>query len=406
MISSGMPGTMGDMPDLAERFALQYDWTKHRRVIAGAEVILHCHHYNSRLQNTVESASGIDGKHIIRSSAEEVFAEHVTLAFRTGDDVATKWAVAAGLYAHLGFGSLDVAQVASGRVEAPASHFVEGWNAGFAGRTQPVCTMTEGYLAGAHKAVTGETVAYRETACMMSGAARCVFERVDDARAPIAPVARQPVAFTPKAASAFPWPKHIDGDKIVAALVAMPIHGDAEGLIPAFGVYLANTPADFYNLVCIRFVEQMSAKGLGNNAQRLLVSDAETCAMNTFRGIMSSPEWDGLIAPMITDVPDKLYGIVAVSNALGWGNWYVTSHDPGEALRIESVNGYEALGFRELRGETSDAKCYMLRGVAAGIMGLIYGTGTVAERFGMYESTESDCICRGHASCSFEVTRS
>jgi predicted hydrocarbon binding protein len=394
------------MADLKQRFALHYDWQKHRRVIAGREVILHCHHYNSRIQHTVESAAGIDGKSIIRSSAESVFAEHVAGAFREGDDVETKWKVAAGLYAHLGFGDLDTRKVAEGRVEAPASHFVEGWNAGFAGRTDPVCTMTEGYLAGAHLAVTGETVTYRETACMMGGAERCVFERQTGPREPIGKVERKPLELTPKAASAFPKPKNIDGDKIVSALVDMPIHGNEQGLIPAFGVYLANTPADFYNLVCIRFVEEMSAKGLGRNAQRLLVSDAETCAMNTFRGIMSSPEWDGLVAPMVKDTPDKLYGIVAVSNALGWGNWYVTSHDQGEALRIESVNGYEAFGFRELRGQAPDPQCFMLKGVAAGIMALVYGTGSVADRFGSYASTEADCICSGKASCSFEVLRS
>ncbi|MBA2543909.1 MAG: hypothetical protein H0V17_29975 [Deltaproteobacteria bacterium] len=394
------------MSEIKQRFALHYDWAKHRRVIAGREVILHCHHYNSRIQHTVESAAGIDGKQIIRGCAEAVFAEHVANAFLTWDDVETKWKVAAGLYAHLGFGDLDMRKVGEGRVEAPASHFVEGWNAGFAGRTDPVCTMTEGYLAGAHLAVTGETVSYRETACTMGGAERCVFEAVRGVRDPIGRVERNAVAFTPKAASAFPKPRNIDGEKIVSALVDMPIHGNNEGLIPAFGVYLANTPADFYNLVCIRFVEEMTAKGLGRNAQRLLVSDAETCAMNTFRGIMSSPEWDGLVGPMIKDTPDKLYGIVAVSNALGWGNWYVTSHDQQEALRIESVTGYEALGFRELRGAATDPQCFMLRGVAAGIMALVYGTGTVADRFGSYASKEADCICSGKASCSFEVLRS
>jgi len=395
------------MPELGQRFALHYDWTKHRRVIAGREVILHCHHYNSRIQHTIESAAGIDGKSIIRTSAESVFADHVRNALQPGEDVRTKWAVAAGLYAHLGFGDLDMRRVAEGRVEALASHFVEGWNAGFAGRTDPVCTMTEGYLAGAHVAVTGETVSYREIACMMGGAERCVFECVRGVREPIAEVTRgEPVELTPKAASAFPRPRNIDGDKIVSALVDMPIRGNHEGLIPAFGVYLANTPADFYNLVCIRFIEEMAAKGLRKNAQRLLVSDAETCAMNTFRGIMSSPEWDGLVGPMIEDTPDKLYGIVAVSNALGWGNWYVTSHDQGQALRIESINGYEALGYRELRGSSSTPQCFMLRGVAAGIMALVYGSGSVADRFGTYSSIEADCICCGKPSCSFEVTRS
>ena len=392
------------MGSIVERFALQYDWTKHRRVIAGREVILHCHHYNSRLQHTVESASGVDGKHIIRSSAASVFAEHVALALRPDDDEAMKWSVAAGLYGHLGFGELDTGGVTAGRVEARSSHFVEGWNAGFAGRTEPVCTMTEGYLAGAYRAITGTTVEFRETACMMSGAERCVFER-RDAASEIEPITRTPFTFTPKSASAFGAPKNIDGDTIVRALVGMPIHGNEEGLIPAFGVYLANTPADFYNLVCIRFVEEMAARGLGKNAQRLLVSDAETCAMNTFRGIMASPEWDGLVAPMIVEAADALYGIVAVSNALGWGNWYVTAHVPNEALRIESVNGYEALGFRELRPRATSPQCFMLRGVAAGIMGLVYGTGTIAERFGSYLSTETDCICREQHSCSFEVQR-
>lgn len=393
------------MTEIAARFALQYDWDRHRRVIAGREVILHCHHYTSRIQNTIESASGIDGKQLIRTAAESVFAEHVAAALLPDDDVATKWRVAAGLYSHLGFGDVDLRGIGEGSVEAPSSHFAEGWNAGFARRTEPVCTMTEGFLAGAHHAVTGETVAYREIACRVAGAERCRFERVTSARTPIPPVAKTPFELVPRPA-AFPKPKNIDGDRIVSALVGMPIHGNGEGLIPTFGVYLANMPADFYNLVSIRFIEEMSAKGLGRNAQRLLVSDAETCAMNTFRGIMSSPEWNGLVAPMLVDTPDKLYGIVAVSNALGWGNWYVTSHDPGEALRIESVSGYEALGFRELRGPATDPQCFMLRGVAAGIMALIYGSGSVAERFGTYASTEADCICCGKESCSFEVRRS
>ncbi len=37
-------------------FALEYDQESYRRVIAGEEVILHCHHYNSRLQRTLEGA--------------------------------------------------------------------------------------------------------------------------------------------------------------------------------------------------------------------------------------------------------------------------------------------------------------------------------------------------------------
>lgn len=387
-------------------FELQFDWRNHRRIVGGKEVILHCHHYNSRLQHTIESATAVDGKTIIRTSAESVFSEHVTASVAPDSDAAAKWQRARDLYAHLGFGDLDVSRVASGAVEASSSHFVEGWNAGFPGRSEPVCTMTEGFLAGAHHAITGESVRFRETECRITGAPRCRFELARDPREPIAPLGKRPFSFTPKPATGFSKPGNIDADTIVKALVGMPIHGDHSGLIPAFGVYLANTPADFYNLICVRFVEEMTKHGLAKNAQRLLVSDAETCAMNTFRGIMSSPEWDGLVAPMIKNQDDALYGIVAVSNALGWGNWYVGALEPGSRLRIESVNGYEAFGYRELRGTSHDPQCFMLRGVAAGIMALVYGAGSVKERFGTYASVEETCICADKPSCAFDVVRS
>jgi hypothetical protein len=74
-------------------------------------------------------------------------------------------------------------------------------------------------------------------------------------------------------------------------------------------------------------------------------------------------------------------------------------------MRIESMNGYEALGFRELRGPAQTPQCFMLRGVAAGIMALVYGTGSVSERFGSYAAAEDECICKGDAACSFDVVR-
>jgi len=345
----------------------------------GADVILHSHHYNSRIQSTIEGASGVDGKSILRSAAEAVFA----------DLAVTDGAAAAARYSDLGYGVL--APESDGCVEATSSSFVEGWNAGFPARTEPVCTLTEGFLAGAHRAVTGEAVAYREVTCRVTGAARCRFERV--AGDPIAPLTKHP--FEPRGAPP-------DENAITSAVAAMPIHGGGEGLIPMFGVYLARIPADFYNLACIRFVEEMRAKGLGRNAVRLLVADAETAAINTFRAITASPEWARLA---MRESSDKLHCIVAMSNALGWGSWDVTSHHPGEALQLESRRGYEARGYRELRGLATEPRCFMLRGAAAGIMDLMYGTGTVAERLGTFTAVETECIARGDAHCTFEVRR-
>jgi hypothetical protein len=39
-------------------------------------------------------------------------------------------------------------------------------------------------------------------------------------------------------------------------------------------------------------------------------------------------------------------------------------------------------------------------------MALVYGTGSVKERFGSYASIEESCICSGKPSCVFDVVRS
>lgn len=395
---------MYDVKRFEDRLTMQYDRASYRRVIAGHEVILHCHHYNSRLQNTIEGAAQIDGKKIISRAAEGVFGQQIRHAFRAGDDEATKWRVAQSLYSHLGYGSFDVERVAEGIVIASASHFVEGWNAGFPGRGDPVCTFTEGYLQAAVGAVTGKTVWVKEKECIVAGAPKCRFE-IDAARdEPLAKNEKHPMKFEPRPLPELPE-SNIDSLAILGALVGMPIHGNTEGLIPAFGVYLASTPADFYNRISLDFLDAMSKIGLGKNAKKLLMYDAETCAMNTFRGIMSSPEWDGLVAPMIKHHDDNLFGIVAVSNALGWGNWHVTAHRSGTAARIESFNGYEAIGSMEYRGRATEPQCLMLTGVAAGIMELVYSKGSVADRFGTFASAEHECIACGKDSCVFAVEK-
>jgi predicted hydrocarbon binding protein len=45
----------------------------------------------------------------------------------------------------------------------------------------------------------------------------------------------------------------------------------------------------------------------------------------------------------------------------------------------------------------------MLTGVAAGVMSLIYGQGSLKERFGVYLAEETQCIACGKSTCLFEV---
>ncbi len=391
--------------DLEGRLAMQYEPATYRRRIAGHDVIIHCHHYNARLQRTIEGARGIDGKGLIARAAESVFADQLARATLPEDDEATRFALAELLYARLGFGRIDLSQIAAGVVQASSSHYVEGWLAGLGQSERNVCTFTEGYLQAAVFAATGELVTARETECMARGAACCRFVIERGERGPVVPNTKQPAIAVPtERGGPFVRSANVDEQAIIDAVVGIPMDGDAAGLIPAFSVYLANTPADFYNQICIGFVEAMRALGRDKAAMRLLVSDAEHCGMNTFRGIMHSPEWDGLIAPMVRDRADALIAIIAISNALGWGDWHITAHTP-TSLVLESRFGYEAVGFREYRGAASTPQCAMLTGVAAGVMELVYGEGTVEDRYGTFASREDHCVACGDPACHFAVER-
>lgn len=392
------------MGTLSGRFALKYQALEHRRVISGAQVIIHCHHYNSRIQDTIESAKGIDGKQIVVDSAEAACLAPIQESLQEGDDEAVKWTAAVELYAHLGFGHFDIGALASDDViTATSSHYVEGWATGFKQHDGPVCSFTEGYLQAAVRAVTGELVTVKEVACMNSGADQCRFE-VDRSRTTaFVENAKKSFEFTPKDSGYDTSLSNIDENAIIDALVGMPIYGNEQGLIPAFGVYLANTPADYYNLVNIRFLKEMTAIGKFSAAKELLINAGETCAMNTFRGIMESPEWAGLVAPMLKDEQDSLFALVSLSNGFGWGNWYVTEHEAEESLCIESINGYEAYGGMEYGDPCEHGQCFMLAGVAAGMMELIYSEGSIADRFGTFDSEEQSCISNRGGCCSFAV---
>ena len=72
--------------DLEDRLAMHYEPATYRRRIAGHDVIIHCHHYNARLQRTLEGARGIDGKGLIVGVAESVFADQLARATQADDD--------------------------------------------------------------------------------------------------------------------------------------------------------------------------------------------------------------------------------------------------------------------------------------------------------------------------------
>ena len=161
---------------------------------------------------------------------------------------------------------------------------------------------------------------------------------------------------------------------VVEAVSGLPLAGNDEGLIPAFGLYLTRHSADYYNRISYGllydFIRQASE--LADDARELLMEAGRVCAFNTFGGIMTSVEWDAVVRPMIEAREDWVHGMVAVVNAFGWGRWQVQSLTPGERLVLRIHDGYEATGFVRDYPRADAPRCFLATGGAVGLMNLVY----------------------------------
>lgn len=375
--------------------SIETDLKHGHKILLDQKLIIHCHHYNSRLQRTIQDCPQVDGKNIFKDSVARSFFDMLSKYKVLKDE--SKTDIAEDLFSFLGFGCIDLKNLIKGEVTSSSSHFVEGWKCGSIKKEDSVCTFTEGYLIAALKYVTGFNFKVSETECMNQGCSSCKFslEKTDEN-----------LDFTLNKSDLLNIKKiegdessNIDKEAIVKAVMGLPLAGNDEGLIPAFNVYLGLMPQDVYNLMCIRFVEEMAKANLRDLAINLLIEDAENCALNTFNGILNSDEWAGLIAPMVKDQRDQIFGLVAVANALGWGRISVLKHSDEKELILTSTNGYEAIGYLEINKINEFSKCYMLTGIASGLMALIYEKGEIEDRSGSYAASENECLCKGDDHC-------
>jgi predicted hydrocarbon binding protein len=189
----------------------------------------------------------------------------------------------------------------------------------------------------------------------------------------------------------------INTEKIVAAVM----HGSRvqkeKGILPLFGVYLSMIPVQYYNRISFGLEKQMGNDG---NAEKLLVAAGQECGYATFHGIRSSWEWDEVAKPMINCIEDQIQCFVSIATAFGWGHLEVKELVPNKKLVIHATDLYEAKGYLDAFGKADVGKCYMLRGVAAAFMDLVYGSDYPDGCF-QYSAVETHCQAKGDTCCEF-----
>ena len=196
----------------------------------------------------------------------------------------------------------------------------------------------------------------------------------------------------------------IEGRKILHAVMEGSRIRDAKGIIPLFGVYLSLFSVQYYNKLSFDFEKRMG-KRKEKEAEELLIEAAQECGYATFQGIRNSWEWEEIVRPMIENREDQVFGFAAVTFAFGWGDMEVKELIPDEKLLIQVSDSYEATGYLQLHGPANSGKCYMLRGVAAAFMGLLYGEDYPDGCFD-FSAEEPLCRAKGDSYCEFVARRS
>ena len=196
----------------------------------------------------------------------------------------------------------------------------------------------------------------------------------------------------------------IDGTKIIHAVMEGSQIRESKGIIPLFGVYLSLFSVGYYNKLSFGF-EQKLGNQREAEAEALLTRAAQECGYATFQGIRNSWEWEEIVDPMIDKKDDQITGFAAVAVAFGWGDIEVKEILPEKKLRIRVNDSYEASGYLERYGAAASGKCYMLRGVTAAFMDLIYGAQYPDGCFD-FVAEESLCRAKGDPFCEFVARKS
>jgi hypothetical protein len=384
--------------------------------IDGQAMVFHCNHYNRTLQNTVENCRHVDNQHILIHAAAEVTFLGLQQHFNTYPEMKLedRLRYAELLYSFCGFGLLPLVATVKksvGQSEFPlstsSSHYGQALALNFEKRRGAGEYFDLGFAIGALSAAFGEAFSGELTkeAISLKGKQTTFqiyvggdeFEYLFglEAGTPAYLEATGMTSNIPERSVA----SNIDEATVIDGVSRAPLLGNRDGLIPAFGVELTRHYADYYNLVSFRFEQQLTEalqkrpsladllvydypalfyykqyinlEGM-SLSRTLLIEAGHICGFNTMGGIMSSEAWEGLVMPMIQTHEDWLHGIVAVINALGWGVWRVEELVPGEKLVLRVWRPYESLGYLRWFGYAQQPVDYLVAGVAASLMNLLY----------------------------------
>lgn len=197
----------------------------------------------------------------------------------------------------------------------------------------------------------------------------------------------------------------IDRKQIIDQMSQLEILPDENGMIEGYNVFVNQLPSTFWNSFSERLTSGASEELL-EAKEYMLYNAAHECGYHTGFGIITSDEWNAVVAPMIEQVPeDVLYGAYAVFTAWGWADSEIIELIPGEKMVVRAYDYYES-DIVEY-GASKKMSAYMIAGVSAAFMELAYAGDYDSEGklVGTFECKQVKGIECGDSYGEFVVTK-
>jgi hypothetical protein len=187
-------------------------------------------------------------------------------------------------------------------------------------------------------------------------------------------------------------------DEVVNQLVSVEVEADEAGLMPGFNVLLNQMPAAFWTTVADRMMAAVP-QSRKQEMEAALVKCAYECGYHTGYGIVTSPEFESVVGPMVTEgAKDILRGAYAVFTAWGWAKSGIVQIKDGERMVVRALDYYEA------DGGGDGLRAYMIRGVSAAFFELAYAA-PYPEGMNTFACEQTRGMEVGDAFGEFVVTR-
>ncbi|MCB9654814.1 MAG: hypothetical protein H6729_11860 [Deltaproteobacteria bacterium] len=201
----------------------------------------------------------------------------------------------------------------------------------------------------------------------------------------------------------------IDREKAIEQLSQIRVRGNAEGLIPAFGVLVNQFPTEFWNSFSLKILKE-AGEALHDDAAGLLENAAGECGYHTGWGIINSDEFKSIVGPMVdpnTPFEDTLRGAYAVFTAWGWAKAEIVEIEPGEKMVVRAYDYYEA-DVSKSNAQSPEAKkpfAFMIKGVSRAFMDIAYGDQPYPNGHGKFKCEQTKGIELGDPYGEFVVTK-